>query len=366
MKVRRDSALLWRSFLNRRPDTSRASRPPRPMFSWPASNDPKRTHSIQDRLQVYRQQLIIQFRRVQLDKNAADEATKGNRYRVPIRKNSLRPAHLPGPSALCKLPEVKVFRRGDEPFRAQGSDLYFPLTTPQAFNTCAIVSSAGSILKSHLGREIDAHDVVLRFNNAPAGGFFAEDVGSRTTHRVINSQVVTKPEFEFFDSPLYRNITLLVWDPSGYQQQLDKWVERPEHDLFSLYFLRRQILPDEELLLVDPRSLWQIWDFINDNSPLPVVKNPPSSGLIGLAYMVRRCKYVNFYEYIPSIRLTKRCHYYAEQEDLGCTTGVWHPLAAEKMLVLNLTTNNNHDIFEKGRVSFSRDTVCVSYQKKKK
>lgn len=82
--------------------------------------------------------------------------------------------------------------------------------------------------------------------------------------------------------------------------------------------------------------------------------------------MVRRCKYVNFYEYIPSIRLTKRCHYYAEQEDLGCTTGVWHPLAAEKMLVLNLTTNNNHDIFEKGRVSFSRDTVCVSYQKKKK
>lgn len=70
------------------------------------------------------------------------------------RKNSLRPAHLPGPSALCKLPEVKVFRRGDEPFRAQGSDLYFPLTTPQAFNTCAIVSSAGSILKSHLGREI--------------------------------------------------------------------------------------------------------------------------------------------------------------------------------------------------------------------
>ncbi|OQR72077.1 beta-galactoside alpha-2 [Tropilaelaps mercedesae] len=220
------------------------------------------------------------------------------------------------------------------------------------------------MLKSHLGAEIDANDAVLRFNNAPAGGAFAEDVGARTTHRVVNSQIVTKPEFDFFDSPLYRNISILVWDPSVYRQQLDKWIENPEHDLFASYFLRRQILPEEELLLVDPRSLWRIWDFVDDNSPLPVIKNPPSSGLIGLAYMVRRCKYVSFYEYIPSMRLTKRCHYYAEQEDIGCTTGVWHPLAAEKMLVLNLTVSDNRDIFERGRVSFNRYDMCKRERKR--
>lgn len=74
--------------------------------------------------------------------------------------------------------------------------------------------------------------------------------------------------------------------------------------------------------------------------------------------MVRRCHYVNFYEYIPSMRLTRRCHYYSEQEDIGCTTGVWHPLAAEKLLVLNITTSDNRDIFEKGKIHFSRYEMC--------
>lgn len=124
-----------------------------------------------------------------MDKKAADEATKGNRYKVPtrlvhwpkmlvhegifecvedasavylsflpmslfLRKNYRRPAHLPGPSSLCKLPDVRIIRRGDEPFRSQGSDLYFPQSSLRTFNTCAIVSNAGSMHKSQLGAEI--------------------------------------------------------------------------------------------------------------------------------------------------------------------------------------------------------------------
>lgn len=74
--------------------------------------------------------------------------------------------------------------------------------------------------------------------------------------------------------------------------------------------------------------------------------------------MLRHCNYVDFYEYIPSMRLTRRCHYYSEHEDMGCTTGVWHPLAAEKLLVLNMTTSSNADIFSTGKISFSRKEMC--------
>lgn len=74
--------------------------------------------------------------------------------------------------------------------------------------------------------------------------------------------------------------------------------------------------------------------------------------------MVHRCHFVTFYEYIPSMRLTKRCHYYSEQEDIGCTTGVWHPLAAEKLIVLNITLSDDKDIFEKGQIRLDRREAC--------
>ncbi|KAK1902835.1 Beta-galactoside alpha-26-sialyltransferase 2, partial [Dissostichus eleginoides] len=56
-----------------------------------------------------------------------------------------------------------------------------------AFKTCAVVTSAGAILRSGLGREIDNHDAVLRFNAAPTEGY-ERDVGNKTTIRIINSQ----------------------------------------------------------------------------------------------------------------------------------------------------------------------------------
>ena len=42
----------------------------------------------------------------------------------------------------------------------------------------------------------DSHDFILRFNNAPTEGF-EEDVGTLTSMRILNSQVVTKPQFAF-------------------------------------------------------------------------------------------------------------------------------------------------------------------------
>jgi len=53
------------------------------------------------------------------------------------------------------------------------------------FRRCAVIASSKSVLTRAHGRDIDAHDVVIRTNQAPTKGF-EEHVGRRTTFRVTN------------------------------------------------------------------------------------------------------------------------------------------------------------------------------------
>jgi beta-galactoside alpha-2,6-sialyltransferase (sialyltransferase 1) len=76
-------------------------------------------------------------------------------------------------------------------FRRLKLDRFFPrheFLSNRFFNTCAVVTSAGSLKHSRLGAFIDEHDIVLRFNDAPTEGH-VEDVGKKTTIRIVNSQV---------------------------------------------------------------------------------------------------------------------------------------------------------------------------------
>jgi beta-galactoside alpha-2,6-sialyltransferase (sialyltransferase 1) len=64
--------------------------------------------------------------------------------------------------------------------------------------------------------------------------------------------------------------------------------------------------------------------------------------------MLPLCDYVDMIEFVPSLRLSKRCHYFDVAEDSGCTFGSWHPLAAEKLLALSMTSSDDNEIFGKG------------------
>jgi hypothetical protein len=87
-----------------------------------------------------------------------------------------------------------------------------PQTKLPHFGTCAVVSSASSLKKYKFGREIDAHDAVFRFNKAPTAGF--EDmVGSKTTIRLINSQV--QKIFVGESHADSENVTIFVRDSVG-------------------------------------------------------------------------------------------------------------------------------------------------------
>ncbi|KAH8040221.1 hypothetical protein HPB51_009769 [Rhipicephalus microplus] len=140
------------------------------------------------------------------------------------------------------------------------------------------------------------------------------------------------------------------------ERRLFKWVEHPEFDLFPAYWLRREVLPDEPFYLMHPDSVWEAWHFLDSENPGPVLRNPPSSGFLGLLLLLKQCRHVDAYELVPSMRLTKRCHYYEVHEDLGCTMGDWHPLAAEKLLALHLASSSVHALEQ----VFARGTLPLS------
>ncbi|KAI3823295.1 hypothetical protein L1987_04730 [Smallanthus sonchifolius] len=57
------------------------------------------------------------------------------------------------------------------------------------YKTCAVVGNSGILLKSNLGDAIDAHEFIIRLNNARIGGF-ERFVGSKTSLSFMNSNIL--------------------------------------------------------------------------------------------------------------------------------------------------------------------------------
>ncbi|XP_076042704.1 beta-galactoside-a-2,6-sialyltransferase isoform X2 [Oratosquilla oratoria] len=301
----------------------------------------------------HKSQLTVQLRTAQMD-GGNILFKHENKYGVKYKGARLR-GELDRERLACRFKgvDIRTLRDGDEPFTSEGVAKYFPTFSVfegRSFNTCAVVSSAASLRGSKLGSFIDSHDAVMRFNHAPTRDF-EKDVGKRTTLRIVNSQVLTKPKFDFWGSSLYRDVTLLVWDPSNYTTTLKQWYAAPDFDLFPVYFRRRLMLPGEDLHLLHPATLWRLWDALQASTRTAVLPNPPSSGFLGLVLMLHHCQVVRAFEYVPSLRVTKQCHYWEPAKDSGCTFGDWHPLATEKLLTLALSQATDEETFLKGYVT---------------
>ncbi|XP_053565833.1 beta-galactoside alpha-2,6-sialyltransferase 1 [Bombina bombina] len=280
---------------------------------------------------------------------------KWNKYKVTFqgkRGQNLSPQEL-----LCQLKlrvNMSTIKRSDLPFNTSSWSQYLPTKSlPDAageLGTCAVVSSAGSIKSSALGSEIDSHDAVLRFNAAPTTGF-SDDVGSKTSFRLVNSQVVTLPEHKLLEDPLYNSGILIMWDPKPYKADVHQWSNSPEFQFFDRYREYCNKNPLQPFYILHPQNIWELWNIIQEITVEEIHPNPPSSGLLGILLMMNLCDQVNVYEFLPSERKTAMCHYYQKYQDHACTMGGYHPLIYEKNLVKKINLGNDEDIYYHGKVS---------------
>ncbi|XP_070335169.1 beta-galactoside alpha-2,6-sialyltransferase 2 isoform X2 [Odocoileus virginianus] len=205
-----------------------------------------------------------------------------------VRFRGRRAAGRSRTELLCALRgrvQVRTLDGTEPPFSALGWRALVPPVPlsrlfPRGLRTCAVVTSAGAILNSSLGEEIDSHDAVLRFNSAPTRGY-EKDVGNKTTLRIINSQILTNPSYHFMDSALYKDVILVAWDPAPYSANLNLWYKKPDYNLFTPYVQRRQRNPNQPFYILHPKFIWQLWDIIQENTKEKIQPNPPSSGFIG-------------------------------------------------------------------------------------
>ncbi|XP_074860850.1 beta-galactoside alpha-2,6-sialyltransferase 1 isoform X3 [Carettochelys insculpta] len=245
-----------------------------------------------------------------------------NKYNVTYKgqKNSAKPSPE---KLLCQLQDrvkVTMIHWSDNPFNTSQWQNRLPQKNFSQvvghLGRCAVVTSAGSLKFSHLGPEIDSHDAVLRFNEAPTRGF-QDDVGEKTTIRLVNSQ----------------------------------WYRRPDYSFFENYKTYRKRHPDQPFYILNPRMQWALWDVIQENSLEDIQPNPPSSGMLGIVIMMTLCDEVNVYEFIPSKRQTDVCHYYQRFRDRACTMGAYHPLLFEKNLVKHINQGTDESIYTYGKVT---------------
>ncbi|KAG7258284.1 hypothetical protein CRUP_013549, partial [Coryphaenoides rupestris] len=322
---------------------------------------------------------LQQARQDYLNVNKHRVADRAGRGRSPDQRRRRRSA----PELLCELRSEARLRTLDgsqQPFAGMGWSRVVPRRplapagTGAEFDTCAVVMSAGAMLNSSLGKEIDSHDAVLRFNAAPTEGY--------------ERDILARPLHHFNSSSLYRDVTLVAWDPAPYSVDLSKWYENPDYDLFTPYVERRRRRPDQPFYILHPAYIWRLWDVIQANAQESIQPNPPSSGFIVRRWRWRRRGGVGGSgggggrvvggavvephqrglgrqgggagvvgaTVLPAVEQhqeapTDLCHYYEQQYDAACTLGAYHPLLYEKLLVLRMNAAPRHDSKVKGRVT---------------
>ncbi|XP_004713469.1 beta-galactoside alpha-2,6-sialyltransferase 1 [Echinops telfairi] len=248
---------------------------------------------------------------------------------------------------------VSMVEATDFPFNTSEWEGYLPgenfRTKAGPWGRCAVVSSAGSLKSSQLGQEIDDHDAVLRFNAAPTANF-QQDVGTKTTIRLVNSQLVTTAG-RFLKDSFYNEGIMIMWDPAIYHSDIPKWYKHPDYNFSSNYKSYRRLHPEQPFYILRPQMPWELWDILQEISPEKIQPNPPSSGMLGIMIMMTLCDQVDVYEFLPSKRKTDVCYYFQKFFDSACTMGAYHPLLFEKNMVKHLNVGTDEDIYLHGKAT---------------
>ena len=188
------------------------------------------------------------------------------------------------------------------------------------YATCVAVGNSGSLLGVKAGAVIDAHQLVLRYNDGVTRGY-EETHGRRTTHRLLNRKhadsLVARQQARASAPPPpigkkvrprrpSREMTLL-WRAESYQH----------------YAVLRRLLPEDKIFMVSPQFLIPIFRFFKQ-----VMQRMEERGLrwesgqatphgfVGVLLLMQVCDRVTVYGFDEPAAFTRgrRYHYYDKIE----------------------------------------------------
>ena len=170
--------------------------------------------------------------------------------------------------------------------------------------TCAVVGNAGSLRNAKFGEEIDAHDIVLRFNNGRAK-HFEKQVGTKGHLRMYNGPYV--------EGKMGGEVTIAQLRDSS----VNHWIRQ--------YEKHRETFP--ESYIMDPEIICRAWDLVNREG------EKPSSGMVGITFAMRMCSSVDIYGFSAEsyFNETERPHYYDWERPKPGRENV-HPFETERKI----------------------------------
>ncbi|KAM6948910.1 alpha-N-acetylgalactosaminide alpha-2,6-sialyltransferase 5 [Aplochiton taeniatus] len=118
--------------------------------------------------------------------------------------------------------------------------------------SCALVTSSGHLIGSGRGPEIDRAECVIRMNDAPTARGYGQDVGRRTSLRVVahsSMQRVLRSRHELLNAS--QDTVFIFWGPSSYMRRDGKGL------VYNNLRLMNQVLPKLQVYIISWQKMLQ-------------------------------------------------------------------------------------------------------------
>ena len=153
------------------------------------------------------------------------------------------------------------------------------------FSSCAVVGGSGSLLAHACGAAIDAHEAVIRLNDAPVKGY-ERWVGSRETFRVLNSPSALP------DDP--RKLPRPSWGTPPHGEGVTVLADATSEAQARIYFRQKRLeVPGKYKLRLIDHSLLRYIHALRGQPRLRV--DYPSTGLQAVVIAASLCRKVVLY-----------------------------------------------------------------------
>ncbi|XP_043989606.1 alpha-N-acetylgalactosaminide alpha-2,6-sialyltransferase 5 [Gambusia affinis] len=119
-------------------------------------------------------------------------------------------------------------------------------------HTCSLITSSGHLIGGRRGKEIDRAECVIRMNDAPTAGAYGQDVGRRTSLRVIahsSMQRVLRSRHELLNAS--QDTVFIFWGPSNYMRRDGKGL------VYNNLRLMNQVLPKLKVYIISWQKMLQ-------------------------------------------------------------------------------------------------------------